>query len=67
LFDTSGFEDVDFEDLDGPTVGVVVAERLETVADLFDDIVVLYVDCRSWIVGLNIRLLSKEQTPGFTF
>ena len=37
----SGFDDVDLEDLEGPTVGVVVAERLETVADLFDDIVVL--------------------------
>jgi hypothetical protein len=33
------FFDVDDEVFDGPTVGVVVAERLDT-ADLVDDIVV---------------------------
>ena len=40
LFDILFF-DADDEAFDGPTVGVVVAERLDTVvADLVDDIVV---------------------------
>ena len=39
LDETSFFIDVEEDDLEGPTVGVVVADRLETVAVLEDDIV----------------------------
>jgi hypothetical protein len=60
LFETSFF-DVEDEDFEGPTVGVVVAERLETVAVLEDDISSTTMDDGQWWIG--VQQLTNTNSP----
>lgn len=54
LFETS-FLIVEDEDFEGPTVGAVVAERLETVAVLEDDISSTTMDDSQQLIGVQQR------------
>jgi hypothetical protein len=38
LFDMSVFDETELEDFDGPTIGIIIAEYLETIITLLDDI-----------------------------